>query len=207
MAPIPLPPRLIALGEEPRGERVNVYQKMKTLYGIFNALDDDERQYLSRSPFARLLEFPNNHAWSASFGIFILGRQLEVTKPNEIWVLFAGTPIRFSLREFKIVTGLPSGRYPSLKMKKKKGTAGKTIPFNSKLFGLEEDVTVDRVITMLKRRVVSDPGMRIRCACFAIVDGFLVPISHYPKIIKSHAEMVEDVDAFLAYPWGVTRLR
>ena len=207
MASIPLPPRLIALGEEPRGERVNVYQKIKTLCGIFNALDDDERQYLSRSPFARLLEFPNNPAWSASFGIFILGRQLEVTKPNEIWVLFAGTPIRFSLREFKIVTGLPCGRYPSLKMKKKKGTAGKTIPFNSKLFGLEEDVTVDRVITMLKRRVVSDPGMRIRCACFAIVDGFLVPISHYPKIIKSHAEMVEDVDAFLAYPWGVTRLR
>ncbi|KAL9858758.1 hypothetical protein AtNW77_Chr1g0040041 [Arabidopsis thaliana] len=46
---------------------------------------------------------------------------------------------------------------------------------------------------MLKRRVVSDPGMRIQCACFAIFDGFLVPISHYPKIIKSHAKMVEDM--------------
>ncbi|KAL9280968.1 hypothetical protein AtEden1_Chr5g0113181 [Arabidopsis thaliana] len=45
---------------------------------------------------------------------------------------------------------------------------------------------------MLKRRVVSDPGMRIRCACLAIVDGFLVPTSHYPKIVKSHTEMVED---------------
>ncbi|KAL9840342.1 hypothetical protein AtNW77_Chr2g0227201 [Arabidopsis thaliana] len=55
---------------------------------------------------------------------------------------------------------------------------------------------------MLKRRVVSDHGMRIRCTCLAIVDGFLVPTSHHPKIIKSHAEMVEDVDAFLAYPWG-----
>ena len=175
---------------------------MKTLFGIFNALNDGERQYFCRSTFARLLEFSNNPAWSASFGIFILGRQLEVAKSNEIWVLFAGTPIRFSLREFKIVTGLPCGRYPSLKMKKKKGTAGKTIPFYNKWFGLEEDVTIDRVITMLKRRVVSDPGMRIRCACLAIVDGFLVPTSHYPKIVKSHTEMVEDVDAFLAYPWG-----
>jgi len=71
---IPFPLRLIAFGEEPRGERVNVYQKMKTLCGIFNALDDGERQYLSRSLFARLLEFPNNPAWSASFGIFILER-------------------------------------------------------------------------------------------------------------------------------------
>jgi len=46
-------------------------------------------------------------------------------------------------------------------LKKKKGTAGKTIPVYSKLFGLEHDVTVDRVITMLKRRVVSDPSMKI----------------------------------------------
>ncbi|CAE5959302.1 unnamed protein product [Arabidopsis arenosa] len=176
MPPILLPPRLIAFGEEPRGERVNVYHKMKTLCVICNALDDGERDYLSR--------------------------QLEVAKPNEIWVLFAGIPIRFSLREFKIVTGLPCGKYPSLKKKKKKGTAGKTIPFYSKLFGLEEDVTVERVITMLKKRIVSDPDMRIRCACLAIVDGFLVPTSHYPKIVKAHAEMVEDVDAFLAYPWG-----
>ena len=85
-------------------------------------------------------------------------------------------------------------------MKRKKGTAGKRIPFYNKLFGLEEDVTVDRVITMLKRRIISDPGMRIRCACLAIVDGFLVPTSHYPKIVKAHAEMAEDVEAFLSYP-------
>ncbi|KAG7533137.1 hypothetical protein ISN45_Aa08g007690 [Arabidopsis thaliana x Arabidopsis arenosa] len=202
MPPILLPPRLIAFGHEPRGERVNVYHKMKTLCAIFNALDDGEQQFLSRSTFGQLLEFPNKPAWSASFGIFILGRQLEVAKPNEIWVLFAGIPIRFSLREFKIVTGLPCGKYPSLKKKKKKGTAGMTIPFYSKLFGLEEDVTVDRAITMLKKRIISDADMRIRCACLAIVDGFLVPTSHYPKIVKAHAEMVEDVDAFLAYPWG-----
>ncbi|CAD5332914.1 unnamed protein product [Arabidopsis thaliana] len=116
---IPFPLRLIAFGEEPRGERVNVYQKMKTLCGIFNALDDGERQYLSRSLFARLLEFPNNPACSRS-----------------------------------------SPDYP-----------------------------VIRVITMLKRMIVSDPGMRIRCACLAIVDGFLVPTSHYPKIVKAHAKM------------------
>ncbi|KAG7593760.1 Ulp1 protease family C-terminal catalytic domain [Arabidopsis thaliana x Arabidopsis arenosa] len=202
MPPILLPPRLIAFGHEPRGDRVNVYHKMKTLCAIFNALDDGERQFLSRSTFGQLLEFPNKPAWSASFGIFILGRQLEVAKPNEIWVLFAGIPIRFSLREFKIVTGLPCGKYPNLKKKKKKGTAGKTIPFYSKLFGLEEDVTVDRAITMLKKRIISDADMRIRLACLAIVDGFLVPTSHYPKIVKAHAEMVEDVDAFLAFPWG-----
>ena len=106
---IPLPHSLIAFGEEPRGEKVNVYKKMKTLYGIFNALDDGEQRFISWSLFGRLLKFPNQPALSTSFGIFILGRQLEVAKPNKIWVLFAGIPIRFSLREFKIVTDYPVG--------------------------------------------------------------------------------------------------
>ncbi|OAP03513.1 hypothetical protein AXX17_AT3G33460 [Arabidopsis thaliana] len=128
---IPLPHSLIAFGEEPRGEKVNVYQKMKTLYGIFNALDD-----------------------------------------------VGGGEAKQDL-----------GALRGLKMKKKKGTTGKTIPFYSKLFGLEEDVTMDRVITMLKRRIVSNPSMRIRCACLAIVDDFLVSTSHYHTIVKTHTEM------------------
>jgi len=105
MPPIPLPQRLIAFGEESHGERVNVYQKMKTLCGIFNALDDGEREFIARTSFGRLLEFPKLPSLSASFGIFILDRQLDVVKPNEIWVLFAGTPIRFlceSLRSLLI---------------------------------------------------------------------------------------------------------
>jgi len=36
MAPLPLPPRLIAFREEPHDERVNVYQKMKTLCGVLS---------------------------------------------------------------------------------------------------------------------------------------------------------------------------
>ena len=57
---IPLPHSLIAFGEEPRGEKVNVYKKMKTLYGIFNALDDGEQRFISWSLFGRLLKFPNS---------------------------------------------------------------------------------------------------------------------------------------------------
>jgi len=79
---------------------------------------------------------------------------------------------------------------------------GKQIPYYSTLFGLEEDVTVERVIAMLKKRVVTDREIRLRYACLALVDGFLLPTSHYPKIIKDHAEMSEDLQGFLSYPWG-----
>ena len=74
------------------------------------------------------MDFLNKPAFSASFGIFLLSRQLEVAKPHEIWVVYASTPVRFLLREFKIVTGLPCGKYPKVENKKKKRTAGKQIP-------------------------------------------------------------------------------
>jgi len=106
------------------------------------------------------------------------------------------------LREFKIVTGLPCGKYPKVQKKKKKGTAGKQIPYYNSLFGLEEDVTVERVITMLKKKVVTDQEIMLRYACLALVDGFLLPTSHYPKIMKDHAEMAEDLQGFLKYPLG-----
>ena len=64
MKTLDLPSRLIAFGEEPRGERVNVYQKMKTLCGILNALGDDEHGELSRSSLGGLLDFSNRPAFS-----------------------------------------------------------------------------------------------------------------------------------------------
>ena len=81
----------------------------------------------------------------------------------------------------------------SCSAEKKKGTAGKEIPFYSTLFGLESDVTVARVITMLKKKVPDDPSLRIRYAVLALVDGYLLPTSHYPKIVKEHAEIGESI--------------
>ena len=80
-----------------------------------------------------------------------------------------------------------------LQCRKKKGTAGKEIPFYSTLFGLESDVTVAHVITMLKKKVPDDPSLRIRYAVLALVDGYLLPTSHYPKIVKEHAEIGESI--------------
>jgi len=36
----------------------------------------------------------------------------------------------------------------------------------------------------------------------ALFDGYLLPTSHYSKIVKEHAEMSENLTSFLNYPWG-----
>ena len=89
-----------------------------------------------------------------------------------------------------------------LQCRKKKGTAGKEIPFYSTLFGLESDVTIARVVAMHKRKVSDDPFLRIRYAVLALIDGYLLPTPHYLKIVKEHAEMSENLSTFLNYSWG-----
>lgn len=204
MGDVELSPRMFAAGQEPLGERVNVYQEFDIIRQITNALKDDEIAFMRESPLGKLLDIPTKPAWSGSFGLFLLSRQLDVVKENGIWVLFGRTPVRFSLREFKIVTGLSCGKYPVAEKKKRKGTAGIKTPYYGKLFGLEEDVTIERIIYNLKKRLIGVREMRIRYACLALVDGILLPTSHYPKvkINKDHAEIIENMESFLAYPWG-----
>jgi len=47
------------------------------------------------------------------------------------------------------------------------------------------------------------PDIRLRYACLTFVDGFLLPTSYYPNIVKDHAEMSEHLEGFLAYSWGL----
>lgn len=204
MEDLELPPQIIAKGQEPMGERVNVYQKMDLITKIIDALKEEELAFFRESPLGKLLEISTKSSWSRSSGLFLLSRQLEVNKENKIWVLFGVTPLRFSLREFKIVTGLACGKYPNIAKKKRRGTADIKTSYYGTLFGLEEDVTVERVISNLKKKSIGDVQMRLRYTCLALVDGILMSTTHYPKIrvIKDPVEMVENLDVFLAYPWG-----
>ncbi|CAE5967576.1 unnamed protein product [Arabidopsis arenosa] len=84
MEDLGLPHRLIGAGEEPLGERANIYNKMKTLRGIIDSLDQTEIKLIRDSPLGGLLDFPNKPAWTANFGLFLLGLQLDIAKSNEI---------------------------------------------------------------------------------------------------------------------------
>ncbi|KAG7537000.1 Nucleic acid-binding OB-fold [Arabidopsis suecica] len=59
MEDLELPHRLIAAGEAPLGEKANVYNKMKTLRGIIDSLDEDEIKLITDTSLGGLLDFPN----------------------------------------------------------------------------------------------------------------------------------------------------
>lgn len=101
-----IPERLFAVGEEPVGVRVTPYHKPFAISRIIRALEEDEVEVLRHSPFRKIVDVAEKPTFSGCFGRYILSRQLKVRKKHEVWFLFAGKPIRFSLREFAIVTGM-----------------------------------------------------------------------------------------------------
>ncbi|CAL9237676.1 unnamed protein product, partial [Arabidopsis halleri] len=105
MTDIDLPSRLFADREEPAGDRVNMYFKLNTIKDVLKALTPKEIETI-RPCFGKILDLYSKPVFSGKLAHFLLTRQLSVVKRHEIWFVFAGKPIRFSLREFGLVTSL-----------------------------------------------------------------------------------------------------
>lgn len=75
-----LPERMPAIGEEPTGERINLYHKPKSIDSILNALTGEEIKFLRRSNFGKLIATSERPPFSSSFGQYIFTRMLKVSK-------------------------------------------------------------------------------------------------------------------------------
>ncbi|KAH0901476.1 hypothetical protein HID58_040979 [Brassica napus] len=170
-----LPQMMFAEGEEPVGVRVLTYQSWRAINTILNALDEEEIQYIKA--------------------------QLKVEKKHEAWFRFAGKPIRFSIREFAIVTGLPCGEIPHDPNGKKKKKS-KEKPYWQEIFGNVEDMRVSRAVKMLRRKSGFEKDTRLKVACLAIVSSVLLSTNLKMKMLKEHVQLLGDIDEFLAFPWG-----
>lgn len=196
-----IPEMMFADGEEPVGVRVLTYQSSSAINTILDALSEEEIQFLRESPFGKLVEIAEKPAFSGRFARFLLSRQLKVEKKHEVWFRFAGNPIRFSLREFAIVTGLPCGDFPKKSKRKRKKDINEK-PYWPELFGSAEEMSVSRAVKMLRKKLVTDPDIRIKLACLAIVSSVLLSTNLKAKMLKEHVELLGNIDDFFSFPWG-----
>lgn len=195
------PNRMFAIGEEPLGIRVTPYHKPSSISKILNALVEEEIRFIRESPFGKLIEIAEKPSFSGRLGRFLFSRLLKVRKKHEVWFLFAGKPIRFSIQEFTLVTGLNCRNYPPQCKKRSKKIISER-PYWVDLFGTMTDVSVSHVVKMLKNKTVTDTELRIKYALLALLSAVILPTSHNPHILQAAAEKIKDVDQFLSYPWG-----
>ncbi|KAF8097014.1 hypothetical protein N665_0297s0023 [Sinapis alba] len=198
-----LPERLFATDRFP-SERVNIYSTVDYLLRVKEALKGTpEMEVLAGSSFGGLFKMPARRLLAGKVIHSLLTRQVVTKKKFEMWPVFGGKPLRFSLAEFGEVTGLPCGEFEE----------GYTIDYQlapkeenyrywGELIGEKRDVTIEE----LMRRVETDaemPGwMKLRLCLLVIVEGVLVAAVQKPKPALKHVERVENLDVFFAFPWG-----
>ncbi|KAF8083798.1 hypothetical protein N665_0751s0014 [Sinapis alba] len=176
----PIPERIFKSGEEPTGVRVTPYHKPCAIRQILNALDPDEVEQIRNSPFGKLVDIADKPSFSGRFGRYIISRQLKVAKKHEAWFVFAGKPIRFSLREFAFVTGLNCGK---IRKRSKKRALKNNItekPYWGELFGTLKEVPVSSVIRMLMKKTVTKTELRLKYAYLALLSSVILPTTHTP---------------------------
>lgn len=90
--------KMFAFGEEQVSISVTPYHKPSCTSKIINALEEEKSlstELLLLENYQQQQEKPQ---FSVHFGCFLISRQLKVLKKHAIWFLFAGKPVRFSIR-------------------------------------------------------------------------------------------------------------
>ncbi|XP_024004956.1 uncharacterized protein LOC18030404 [Eutrema salsugineum] len=195
-----LPKRVLGDGCYTVGAQLNIYSKANVIGLLVEALKGTEDlQKLLHSQFGKLFHLPVARCCnSAKLVHALLSRQLVTTKKHEIWFLFGGQPLRYSIREFKEITGLNCNPEPD--STEKEEDVGKTGIWKD-LFGRAKAMNVFDVLEMLK-----DPDLprwkRLPLALIVLVDGVLFCNSKNLALTEKHIEMLTDLDRFMLYPWG-----
>ncbi|KAL0807551.1 hypothetical protein Bca101_100043 [Brassica carinata] len=118
-------------------------------------------------------------------------------------------PLRFSLEEFGTITGLNCGSFPdgyeapdhNLKDANKQKGAHKD-PLWQKIVGKYDNITIADLADDLEHDHQMDEWRRIRLALIIILDGVLIASQQIPRPTLRYVQMLDDVDAFLEFPWG-----
>ncbi|CAD5318226.1 unnamed protein product [Arabidopsis thaliana] len=149
-------------------------------------------------------------AFSSHIVHHLLQRRI-LTNNDELWFVFANQPMRFSLREFIITTGLPmddaSGSSPNVKRKKKEKW---WIKDNQTLKGKQKkDVWINLEMTFLdltyvleKRSKKMQPEERLRLAGSLPVEGILLARNPTTMLPIENLKRATDFEKFCKYPWA-----
>lgn len=199
-----LPLRIFATDRYPDA-RLNVYSSPDILTVICDVLKDtEEMSILLDSCFGSLFSLRVSECpISCKLIHALLCRQLQSKQRYELWTVFGGQPLRFSLVEFGSVTGLPCGEFPE-----EYNPFSQPTPVNGEncywdeLIGDDRKATLADVSAKFQASAGKDKYYRLRLALLLIVDGVLISHSQIPRPTFKYVEMLKDIDSFLAFPWG-----
>ncbi|ESQ50269.1 hypothetical protein EUTSA_v10002316mg [Eutrema salsugineum] len=199
-----LPPRLFATDRYPIC-RLNVYSKPDTLTVVRHLLrDSPELDRILNSSFGGLFHLPANRApISCKLIQALIARQLVTKQKYELWTVFGGQPLRFSLPEFQDITGLNCSLFdegyetPSSEVILKEPDI-----YWRRWIGDDVKTTCADIASWLRDDKEMPGERRIRLALLLIVDCVLIANHQTHTPTPRYVRMVDNLEEFFSFPWG-----
>ncbi|KAF8106782.1 hypothetical protein N665_0133s0020 [Sinapis alba] len=197
-----MPERLFATDRFP-SERVNKYSNVDYLLAVRDVLiGTPEMEKLMGSCFGGLFRIPTCRLL---MGIVVHGmmmRQVVSKKKYEMWPVFGGKLLWFSLVEFGEVTGLPCGEFEDgYSIDYQLPQKYENYDYWERLIGSNRDVTIKDLVAMVYTEKEMPGWRKFRLCLLIIVDGVLVATTQKPRPSLKYVKMLEDLKKFLAFPW------
>lgn len=195
------PKRLFTDGNEPQVEKINNSCKMSLLTKIKETLPSEYDEVKRDPVFAHVFAIHENKiGYSARLIHSIMCRQLVTKKKHELWFVFGGKPLRFSLQEFYAVTGLKYTDDGSCDYEKWKDDKG----FWSKLLKRGGDICINKLMTNIEDvKKWREKDDRIRFVYICVIAGLVMATGETKKIDHLYIKMVMDLRNVRNYPWGL----
>ncbi|XP_073137024.1 uncharacterized protein [Henckelia pumila] len=175
------------------------YQKVSEI--ILDCLNEEDMVFMvEKTQFGNLIKYVADYNLSSQILWFLVMRQTYVTDDDEMWFVVNDRPIRFSIMEYALITGLNcSNSFPEEEVE--------VSDFCGKYFQGSNKVYVNKVEMKLKELKSMDALLsieRVKMSCFYFVCGVLWPLAPVknPLVDKKNFSLIDDFDAFNKYHWG-----
>ena len=180
--------------------KVTIRSTLSIIDKIKSILSKEFQNEFRRWPqLGRLLDLPTTGKFCGTLAHQLLLRRIKCKKYKEIWFLLNGKPLRFSLNEFVLITGLYTKGTPS---EKKIAAQKKNNRLINKYWSNRRGVTVDDVYTTLHELQSANTDDRVKLAFVYLLTGFLLARDSKTAIPTWIFSFADDLKFFDKFPWG-----
>ncbi|CAI9114402.1 OLC1v1015122C2 [Oldenlandia corymbosa var. corymbosa] len=168
--------------------RITKLSDTKIIRKIKEGLPENDWNELTAGCFGNILKLVEQVQFSAQLVFHLLSKQIKTSRKHELWFLIAGRPLRFSLQEFAIVTGLNCGTWTNPKGDKEE----------LKILGGER-CQIGNLQGIFEKAEGLD---KMKIALIWLLEGVLLGRGSTKYIRTEYVEMLHDMRQFKELAWG-----
>ena len=181
--------------------KVTIRSRVDVLRTIKDNLNENELRVFRRySQLGQFIDWADKWDFSGQLVHYLLQRKIKTSKQRELWFAIGGKPLRFSMKEFALVSGLKTGALPS-RTELERVTEDHHLM--DELFGEGVRVTLD----MIRNEFLNVPSearsrKKVRLAFVYLLVGFLMAQDPKKNVDPFYFQIVTDLELFDSFPWG-----